>query len=155
MCACHEEHLGDNRSQKPESDAGVGDYLAAEAKKWSQADVRCVQMATGLERQGQDSLQLSERCEEPIHLLLTDVVMPELSGRDVADQLTQLRPDMKLLYISGYTDDAIIRHRILDSDVPYLQKPFTGDALLDKVREVLDGSRLVGTSSGEKQCELS
>ena len=90
---------------------------------------------------GSAALHLAGRYEEEIHLLLSDVVMPETSGRELADKLAPSRPRMKLLYISGYTDDAVVRHRILASDTPYLQKPFTADALLSKVREVLDQPR--------------
>src|SRR2546425_9392744 len=74
----------------------------------------------------------------PIHLLVTDVVMPGLSGRQLADQLARLRPDTKVLYVSGYTDDAVVRHGVLEAGIAYLQKPFTTDSLARKVREVLD-----------------
>ena len=67
--------------------------------------------------------------------MVTDVVMPNLSGRVLA----KLRPDMKVLYLSGYADDDIASHGLVDADIPFLQKPFTTDALARKVREVLDG----------------
>ena len=75
----------------------------------------------------------------PIHLLLADVVMPGQSGRELARSLTQVRPDMRVLYMSGYTDDAIVRHGILERGLNYLQKPFTPAALALRVRDVLDG----------------
>jgi two-component system cell cycle sensor histidine kinase/response regulator CckA len=74
----------------------------------------------------------------PIHLLLSDVVMPGASGRELARHLAESRPDAKVLYVSGYTDDAIVHHGMLEPGLNYLQKPFTPDALARKVRGVLD-----------------
>ncbi len=85
-----------------------------------------------------EALSLCENLKEPIDLLVTDVVMPEMSGRQLADCLTQSRPDLKVLFMSGYTDEAIMQHRVLESERHFLQKPFTSIALARKVREVLD-----------------
>lgn len=87
---------------------------------------------------GAEALRLCEETDEPIHLLLTDVVMPETSGREVAEQLKLLRPNLSVLFMSGYTDAAIVHHGILDSTVEFIQKPFNPRALVEKVREVLD-----------------
>jgi DNA-binding NarL/FixJ family response regulator len=67
--------------------------------------------------------------------------MPEMSGRELAEQFAEFRPASKVLFMSGYTDDAVVRQGILQKAHAYLQKPFTPDALARKVREVLDGSR--------------
>jgi PAS domain S-box-containing protein len=88
---------------------------------------------------GAEAIELSNQHAGPIHLLVTDVVMPQMSGRELAQRLATLRPDLKVLYMSGYTDDAIVRHGVLASGIAFLSKPFTPDALALKVRELLDG----------------
>jgi PAS domain S-box-containing protein len=87
---------------------------------------------------GAEALQQCEQYRGPIHLLLIDVVMPQMSGRMLAERLSQLRPALKVLYMSGYTDDSILRHGVMDEGVAFLQKPFTSAILTHKVREVLD-----------------
>jgi len=89
---------------------------------------------------GELALHLAQRHSGPIHLLLTDVVMPGMSGRQLADRLVPARPDMKVLYASGYTDDSVVPRGVLEEGMPYLQKPFTPASLARKVRDVLDSS---------------
>ena len=90
-------------------------------------------------RHGEEALAMSERHKGPIHLLLTDVVMPEMSGRQLAQNLERLRPDIPVLYMSGYTDDTVLRYGVQENEVALLQKPLTPDALVAKVREVIGG----------------
>jgi two-component system cell cycle sensor histidine kinase/response regulator CckA len=87
---------------------------------------------------GMEALQVAQEHEGPIHLLITDVVMPRLSGKALADELRSSRPQMGVLYTSGYTDNAIVHHGVLDEGVHFLSKPFELEALARKVREVLE-----------------
>ncbi len=92
---------------------------------------------------GGDALLLCEQYSLPIHLLLTDVVMRRMSGRELAARLLKVRPDMKVLYMSGYTDDAVMRSGIFHSKVAFIQKPITPEPLARKVRETLDSLRRI------------
>jgi CheY-like chemotaxis protein len=87
---------------------------------------------------GRVALAIGRNRTRPIHLLLTDVVMPEMSGRQLAEEFSRVRTDANVIFMSGYTDDAVVRHGVVSAGVDYLQKPFSPDALLRKVREVLD-----------------
>ncbi len=90
--------------------------------------------------QGEEALLFCKQHNGPINLLLTDAVMPQLSGPELAKQLVPLRPQMKMLFMSAYMDKATVQHDVLDAGMAFLQKPFTPDTLVRKVREVLDGS---------------
>jgi CheY-like chemotaxis protein len=89
-------------------------------------------------KSGAEALQICERHRRTIHLLLSDVVMPKMSGPELAKRLVQARPGMRVLCMSGYTDDSIVRHGVLEGQMAFLQKPFTPGTLTRKVREVLD-----------------
>jgi two-component system cell cycle sensor histidine kinase/response regulator CckA len=91
-------------------------------------------------RSGEQALELDHLFPGPVDLLLSDVVMPHMPGRQLAETLVGRRPRMKVLFMSGYTENSIVHHGILDKDVSFLQKPFTPDTLARKVREVLDGA---------------
>ena len=101
-------------------------------------DVLKAQGYTVVEAQhGREALRIAEQYAGPIHLLLTDVVMPEMNGRDLVEQLAPLRPSMAIIYMSGYTDTVVVHHGGLDPGAAFLQKPFTPSALLGKIRQLL------------------
>ncbi|MGA6953573.1 MAG: response regulator, partial [Candidatus Acidiferrales bacterium] len=87
---------------------------------------------------GVEALQKAQQKPERIDLLLTDVIMPGLNGRALAERLATLQPGLKVLYMSGYTDDAIVNHGVLGAGNTLLHKPFSEENLIRKVREVLD-----------------
>jgi len=94
-------------------------------------------------RHGVDALRVAERHNDEIHLMITDVVMPHMSGRDLAERLSRVRPKMKVLFMSGYTDHALM-HRELTPGGAFLQKPFTPEGFARKVRSVLDAEPVTG-----------
>jgi PAS domain S-box-containing protein len=122
--------------------AGRETILLVEDARRVREVVREILEMTGYEvleaRHGAEALEISAAHDGPIHLMVTDVVMPQMSGRELAQRLAPLRPDMRVLYMSGYTDDAIVRHGVLDAGIAFIPKPFTPDALAAKVRQVLD-----------------
>ncbi len=91
-------------------------------------------------RHGHEALEAAARSPAPIDLLVTDVVMPGMSGRELAERLQASQPRMRVLYVSGYTDDAIVHHGVLEAGAAFLQKPFDLESLAGKVREVLDAT---------------
>ncbi len=105
----------------------VRDYLAATGYNVLEAS------------DGAQALEIAAAHRGPIHMVVTDVVMPRLSGRELVARITAQRPNLKVLYISGYTDDSIFRNGVLEGGVAYLQKPFNLKTIAQKIREVLDG----------------
>jgi len=87
---------------------------------------------------GREALRIASSFSGPIHLLLTDVIMPGMGGKQLAEQFTSLRPATRVLYMSGYSNDGIVQSGILESGALLLEKPFTREILLRKVRQVLD-----------------
>jgi CheY-like chemotaxis protein len=106
-----------------------------------------------------EAIRLSKTYAGPIDLLLTDVVMPQLNGKRLSELLMPDRPEMKVLFMSGYTDDAVIRQGIFEAGVNFIQKPFVPAALSAKIREVLDsqnaGSATEASATTEKPVELA
>jgi DNA-binding NtrC family response regulator len=84
-----------------------------------------------------DAVRLAEEYGETIDFLITDLIMPETSGRDLAQTISALRPGIKVLYMSGYSDNTVLHHGMVTSDMEFIAKPFTRDKLLEKVRQVL------------------
>lgn len=91
---------------------------------------------------GSEAIEICDRESGPIDIMVTDVVMPRMSGPQLADYLSTVRPSMKVLYLSGYSDSAIINHGVLSSGTAFLQKPFTPASLLHKVREILNSKEV-------------
>jgi CheY-like chemotaxis protein len=89
---------------------------------------------------GQRALELLQAEPDAVDLVLTDAVMPRMGGRELADHVARLKPGLPVLFMSGYTNDEIIRRGLLSPGAPYLQKPFSPEALASKVREVLDAA---------------
>ena len=90
---------------------------------------------------GEDAVRVSAGHDGPIHLLVTDVIMPGMGGRELADRLLKSRPDLKVLYISGYTEDSVIAQGVFSSQMAFLQKPIASADLAQKVRAILDAEQ--------------
>jgi CheY-like chemotaxis protein len=89
----------------------------------------------------EEAIRVFEAHPGPIQLVVTDVIMPGMNGREVYERMAQLRPDLKVLYMSGYTQSAIVHRGVLEPGTAFVQKPFTIPGFLERVREVLDTSR--------------
>jgi CheY-like chemotaxis protein len=129
------------RQAQPETLQGTETVLLVEDEQMIRRAVRDVLQRNGyrvlVASNAGEALLISEQHTGFIHLLLTDVVMPRMSGPDLVERLNPWHPEMKVLYVSGYTDHAIAEHGVLDPGVALLQKPFSVESLLQKVRQVL------------------
>jgi CheY-like chemotaxis protein len=126
---------------QPTEAAGCETILLVEDEESVRELVRLTLVARGYKvleaENGEGGLRVAESCKEHIDILITDVVMPGIGGRELAKRLLALRPGISVLYLSGYTEDAVITHGALDANTAFLQKPFTLQNLAKKVREVL------------------
>ena len=140
--ADEEEEFTEEKQMQPQNLEGSETILLAEDDDSARKLIRTVLQDYGyrvLEAQGgKEALQLNEHHKGPIHLLLTDVVMPGMGGRKLAERLQPLQPKMKVLYMSGYTDNAIVHHGVLESGMSFIQKPFAPKVLVSKCRKFLD-----------------
>jgi len=129
-------------AQVPDSLHGTETILLAEDEDGVRSLIRHLLKSNGYTvldaANGADAVRLFEQHGKSIDLLITDVVMPRMSGRQLADHVALLRPGIKVLYLSGYTDDAVVRHGVFHDQTFFLQKPFNPNTLARKVREVLE-----------------
>ena len=88
--------------------------------------------------EGMEALRIASEFPDSIELMITDVVMPRMSGRELAERITALIPDLKVIFLSGYAEDAVAHHGVLDDNINFLAKPYNRDDLLTLIREVLD-----------------
>jgi PAS domain S-box-containing protein len=129
---------------EPDHVSGTGTVLLVEDEEPVRKLARIILEARGYEvleaETGADAVRAAGTHPGPIHLLITDVVMPGMGGREVADAVRRLRPEVRILYVSGYTDDALVRHGVTGEEGAFLQKPFTPHGLAQKVRALLNGT---------------
>jgi CheY-like chemotaxis protein len=126
-----------------DSASGTETILLVEDEEGVRSLVRAALMAGGYDvletEDAEKAIALCASHPGPIDLLLTDVIMPEMSGPIVANKIAALRPGIKVLYMSGYTDDAVLHHGVVSQEMPFIQKPFSTGELRKKIREVLGG----------------
>ena len=126
---------------QPKNSATTGTILLVEDEEMVRNLARTVLKMHGFAvleaANGDEALLICQQYDGPIHLLLTDVVMPRMSGKELAERLARIRPDMPVLYMSGYPDQAIMNHGVVEGDIALIGKPFTPDALVLKGAEVL------------------
>jgi signal transduction histidine kinase/CheY-like chemotaxis protein len=139
------ESLAPNAHPAPVGAGGGETILLAEDQEQVRAVTASILRRAGyrvLDATGPlDALRVCDEHEGPIHLLLSDVIMPKMNGRELADRVRERHPGVKLLFMSGYTDDVILRHGVIDTMVSFIEKPLTPTRLLQKVRAVLDADK--------------
>jgi len=102
-----------------------------------------------LAHSAESALRFVERTDLTIDLMLTDVVMPEISGPELADQALLIRPHLKVLFMSGFTESEVVRVKVLDRAIGFLPKPFTSDGLLERLEAILSAPRRFGAGGGK------
>jgi CheY-like chemotaxis protein len=132
--------IAEEESAPPPAEAGETILVVEDEKAVRELTVRIlgklgyrVLVASG----GEEAIAISQSYADEISLLLTDVVMPNMSGRQVADKLLGTRPGLKILYLSGYTDTTVVHHGVLETGLDFLPKPFSREVLARKIRDVL------------------
>jgi two-component system, cell cycle sensor histidine kinase and response regulator CckA len=131
------------RREREDSHRGTETILMVEDEEGVSSLVRLALGSVGYKvlevRDGKEALAACSNHQGPIHLLLTDVVLPQMSGPELAGKISALRPGIKVLFMSGYTDDAVVRHGVQSKEMPFIHKPFSPAALSKKIREALRG----------------
>ncbi|HWQ52351.1 MAG TPA: PAS domain S-box protein [Bryobacteraceae bacterium] len=129
----------------PLASRGAETVLVVEDETGVRALIRAILESSGYTvldaQRGADAVEILRSRTSPVNLMVTDVVMPEMSGCELAEHARTMAPEMKVLFISGYTDEAIVHHGVLEAGIPFLQKPFTHQALTRKIRELLDNGK--------------
>lgn len=140
----HENRIGDTSLNSPDVEGGTEKILLVEDNEPVRNMVRMTLLQQGYQvfaaADGSEALAVLDSRKGGFDLLLTDVVMPEMNGRDLYSRVAEILPEIRVLYMSGYTDDVIVHHGVLDAGINFIQKPFTGQDLSQKVREVLDSA---------------
>jgi CheY-like chemotaxis protein len=130
--------VGDDKDES----SGTETILLVEDEEIVRNLVREILMSNGYHvmeaASGEAALTMIDGCSDPIHMLLTDVVMPKMSGNMLKERVVEVRPEIKVLFMSGYTDGSISLNGHLESDTAFIEKPFTPDILARKIREVLE-----------------